>query len=162
MKNALALALALLLVGCASAPTKQAIKINPGMTKDEVTAIAGQPLDRSFVGAQERWVYGSDEPGSPRKVVTFRSGKVVGLDTEITPEKGATPPSAPVIPANGPIPDLPCADHNQFGAFAEGGGCNMYGCFPPGGYCNNWGCSAQGVCTAKKCPRRIDTYRCVE
>lgn len=150
-------------VGCASTPSKQTMKIEPGMSKDEVIAIAGQPFDRSFVGKQERWIYGTDESGTSRKVVTFRAGKVVGLDNETVPASGATStPSAPVIPANGPIPDLPCADKNQFGSFAEGGGCNMYGCYPPGGYCNTWGCSAQGVCTVKKCPRPIETYRCVE
>lgn len=155
------LAAVFFLGACASAPHR-ALKIQPGMSRTEVTEVAGEPMDRSFIGNQERWVYESNEPGM-RKIVTFRGGKVVGFDNDALPQPGATTSApVPVIPATGPIPDLPCADRNQFGSFAEGGGCNMYGCFPPGGYCNNWGCSAQGTCTSKKCPRPIDTYRCVE
>lgn len=153
---------ALLLVACASAPHREAMKIQPGMTKEEVIKVAGQPLDRNFVGAQEKWVFGSDEAGAPRKVVLFRSGKVVSLENETPATAGQSAAGGTVIPANGPIPDLPCADRNQFGSYAQGGGCNMYGCFPPGGYCNGFGCSAQGTCTNKGCPRKIDTYRCVE
>lgn len=152
------------LVSCASAPHRKAMKIQAGMSRDEVTDIAGEPLDRSFVGAQERWVFGSEKPDAPRKVVTFRNGKVVSLEDEkVTAGSGTTGGNpTTVIPATGPIPDLPCADRNTYGSFAEGGGCNMYGCWPPGGYCNGFGCSAHGTCTNKKCPRPIETYRCVE
>ncbi len=151
-----------LLAACASAPHREAMKIEPGMTKEQVISVAGQPLDRNFLGAQERWVFGSEKEGSPRKVVLFRSGKVVSLENESPTVLGQPAPTAAVIPANGPIPDLPCVDRNQFGSYAEAGGCNMYGCFPPGGYCNGFGCSAQGTCTNKGCPRKIETYRCVE
>lgn len=155
----------LLLGACASNPYRDAMKIQPGMSKDEVTALAGPPLDRAFVGSQERWVYGKEEGDTARKVIVFRNGKVVSLESEVEAGTGAgasANANKGVIPATGPIPDLPCSDRNNFGSFAEGGGCNMYGCFPPGGYCNSFGCSAHGVCTVKKCPRAIETYRCVE
>jgi hypothetical protein len=135
------------------------------MSKDDVLRIAGAPLDRSFVGSQERWIYGREGEDGLRKVIVFRNGKVVSLDSELvgaSPSAGASQPNRVGIPEAGPIPDLPCVDKNTFGSFAEGGGCNMYGCFPPGGYCNSFGCSAHGVCAVKKCPRPIETYRCVE
>jgi len=149
-------------VACASSPIRQAMQIQPGMSQQDVLGVAGEPLDRVFFGAQERWVYGADQPGAPRKVVVFRGGKVVSLENEAPAAAGNPLSLAPVIPADGPIPDLPCRDRNTFGSFTDGGGCNMYGCWPPGGYCNAFGCSAQGTCTNKRCPRKIETYRCVE
>ncbi|MBY0371521.1 outer membrane protein assembly factor BamE [bacterium] len=162
MKSWIWLAPLFLAIGCASAPHRQAMQVEQGMNQEQVKAVAGEPLDRVFFGAQERWVYGSDKPDAPRKVVVFRGGKVVSLENEAPAEAGKPLNIAPVIPPTGPIPDLPCVDRNTFGSFAQGGGCNMYGCWPPGGYCNAFGCSAQGTCTNKKCPRKIETYRCVE
>jgi hypothetical protein len=145
----------LFLFACTSNPARKALNIQPGMTKEEVLGIAGQPSDRTFVGNSERWTFDSEE--GPKKVVLFRSGKVVTLESAAaataTPEK----PTAEL-----PQTSLPCAEKNTFGSFAEGGGCNMYGCYPPGGYCNSFGCSTQGNCTNKKCPKRIDSYVCVE
>ncbi len=147
-------ALSLLFVfACSSNPARKALQIQPGMTKDEVLGIAGQPSDRSFVGNSERWTF--DNAEGPKKVVLFRSGKVVTLES--TTETVVEKPAAELT-----ITALPCAEKNTFGAYAEGGGCNMYGCYPPGGYCNSFGCSAQGNCTNKKCPKKIDSYVCVE
>lgn len=161
-RSAIWIAFFSLFVGaCATAPHRKAMQVEAGMSKQAVLEAAGKPLDRSFKGAQERWVYGAEEEGAPRKIVVFRAGKVVSLENEAPSPAGGSAPVA-VIPADGAIADLPCADKNQFGSFAEGGGCNMYGCYPPGGYCNNWGCSAQGNCTAKHCPKKIESYRCVE
>ncbi len=152
----------LLLSACATNPYRAAMSIQPGMSKEQVTALAGEPLDRAFVGTQERWVYGAATEGTPRKIVVFRSGKVVSLESEVSIAGASAPGTTNATPTTSESANLPCADKNGFGSFAEGGGCNMYGCFPPGGYCNSFGCSAQGVCTVKRCPKPIDTYRCIE
>jgi hypothetical protein len=159
MKTGFYILALLVLVHCASNPARKALQIQPGMTKQEVAEIAGEPTDRTFVGTGERWVFQGE--GTERKVVLFRGGKVVSLESETvgaanSPETGKTSATE-----HGKV-GLPCVDKNQFGSFAEGGGCNMYGCYPPGGYCNSFGCSAQGNCTNKKCPKPIESYHCID
>ena len=147
--------LALLLGACASHPP--ITDVSSGMSSQEVKAALGAPSDKSFEGSQEKWIYSQDD-GS-QKVLTFKSGKLVTLGTE----KDGKPAGAVITPAAAGTPGASlCAGTNDYGSFAEGGGCNLYGCWPKGGYCNGFGCTATGRCTNQGCPKKISTFHCTE
>jgi hypothetical protein len=55
-----------------------------------------------------------------------------------------------------------CVGENEFGKFVKGAGCNVYGCWNDGGSCNENGCSADSICTAFSCPKKIDSIQCAE
>lgn len=45
-----------------------------------------------------------------------------------------------------------CDNHNIFGEYPDGGGCNVHGCYEPGGGCNTFGCyEAGGGCNTFGC-----------
>jgi len=54
---------ALIFTGCATAKnaeiplSRKAMQIEPGLTKDEVRAILGQPQNKQFHGKEEAWQY---------------------------------------------------------------------------------------------------------
>jgi len=151
MKLLTYLLLALSLTHCASQQVKMS-HVQKGMTQDQVLEIMGTPEDRTFRGGQETWLYKSH---GQNKVIAFEGGKVtelVNTDDAKSSLHGAT---------TGKKEGL-CAGSNSYGKFAEGGGCNMYGCWPKGGYCNGFGCSASGFCTNAGCPKKIDSYSCLD
>jgi len=56
-RNAILLALVVVLVGCASTTQRGKSELNPGMTTDQVRALLGTPDDRSFRESDEAWQY---------------------------------------------------------------------------------------------------------
>lgn len=72
---------------CVEAPAKVRKTVERGMTKNEVTAILGDPKMTSFDSLGDRWQYESTNilTGDTRytTVIFDRSGKVVGFDSHV-------------------------------------------------------------------------------
>ena len=94
MKTLLILTLVLFaLTGCQSAKLANAALIEPGMTKQQVREIMGEPGDRQFNGNREVWQYGQTGAGfgyHDYRVVWFRDGIVVGLTSYKSHRAGTT------------------------------------------------------------------------
>lgn len=77
-----ALVVASLSVGCASTG-KAAVKLEPGIAKEEVLQLMGPPNDRSFRGADEAWQYQEIAGFGQCKYTTvwISAGKLVGVST---------------------------------------------------------------------------------
>ena len=77
----------MMLAVCVDAPAKVKKTVERGMTKEEVTAILGNPKLMSFDSFGDRWQYESQNilTGDIKhtNVMFDRSGRVVGLDTYI-------------------------------------------------------------------------------
>lgn len=74
------LVLGIALVGCANTLVKKTISVEPGMSRQQVTAILGAPQDRQFQGKNEAWQY--CELGATAGdfvIVWFYDGRVTGL-----------------------------------------------------------------------------------
>ncbi|HMQ11570.1 MAG TPA: hypothetical protein PKC21_09525 [Oligoflexia bacterium] len=67
-----------------------------------------------------------------------------------------------------------CDNHNVFGNYPEGGGCNTFGCYEPGGGCNTFGCyeagggcntfgcyAQGGMCSATQCTKKRESKKLV-
>jgi hypothetical protein len=77
----LALAMLLCALSGAARSGKPTDKIEPGMSKDEVTKLLGKPANRSFRGTDEAWQYQEVAGFGQCKYTTvwIRDAKVVGL-----------------------------------------------------------------------------------
>lgn len=139
--------------GCSS------MRVEPGMTRDQVQEALGAPRERTFQGKKEHWIYNGESPGRDRLIV-FENDHVVGLLSG-DPAKPLLQ-QADSLATSGAALQNRCVGENRYGKFGEGGGCNLYGCWPAGGYCNGFGCSSSGRCSVSSCPNKIDSYRCVD
>ncbi|MGH8397586.1 MAG: outer membrane protein assembly factor BamE domain-containing protein [Gammaproteobacteria bacterium] len=76
------LAILLLGSGCASID-RNVEKLEPGMSKQQVLSIMGEPADRSFRGTDEAWRYQEVTGFGQCKYTTIwiRQGKLVGVST---------------------------------------------------------------------------------
>lgn len=146
---------AAVLGGCASTG-ERLVGVQRGMTPQQVHREMGAPKDKTFRGNQELWTYDGD--GGQGKVVVFDHGKVVDLLNTDASKPGHSVASTDVNTADNRS-DV-CSGQNNYGKFAEGGGCNLYGCYPAGGFCNGFGCTSTGICTVNGCPNKIESFRC--
>lgn len=85
------------------------MRIQKGMTKQEVTSILGQPMHRSFDHEVEGWTYEKNIAGAPGITVIelgFVDGRLTYMDSY---EKYTNPPVAvyPSVEVNGDIPSRP-------------------------------------------------------
>lgn len=85
MRNLALVVLVLSLTACASIP-KKLLRVSPGMSKQEVGAIMGEPDDFRVDGSREVYAFDSR---SERYVVVFEEGKV----TKYGPMDAVFPPS---------------------------------------------------------------------
>lgn len=78
----LLLGLAVIVAGCASIGPK-VNELRPGMSKQQVLAILGEPADRSFRGTDEAWQYSEIAGFGQCKYTTvwISNGKLVGVST---------------------------------------------------------------------------------
>ncbi len=127
------------------------------MARAAVVDVMGTPKDKTFRGKQEVWTYEASD--KTQKVFVFEEGKLTEILNADAAEK-ATHSLASSDLNTSKDRSYHCADTNQFGKFASGGGCNLYGCWPPGGYCNGFGCSSEGTCSVRGCPTKINSFRC--
>jgi hypothetical protein len=159
MKTTLAIfvaTLSLLLGACAS--HRPIAEVSAGMTSAQVREALGEPADKSFEGSFEKWVYPQSD-GSQR-ILTFRGGKLTSLVSEKDGKLSGASAAASAVSKESA--STLCVGTNDYGSYADGGGCNMYGCWPRGGYCNGFGCSATGRCTNQGCPKKISSFLCTE
>lgn len=143
------------LLGCASTGARL-IGVERGMTPKEVQSVLGAPKDKTFRGTQELWTYGGEDGHG--KVVVFQGGKVIDLLNTDASKPGHAVAAEDVNTATNRT--YACTGQNNYGKFADGGGCNLYGCYPAGGFCNGFGCTTTGICTVNGCPNKIDSFRC--
>ena len=85
------------------------MKIQKGMTKEEITSILGQPMHRSFDHEVEGWRYEKSISGAPGITIIdlgFVDGKVTYMDSY---EKYTNPPVAvyPSVEIGGEAPSRP-------------------------------------------------------
>lgn len=90
MKNSIIVLLTVLFVLGSCATSKnvndKVAQVQKGMSKDEVTAILGQPSERRFIQEQEEWeyrltVYAVFESYYKYVYVAFAHDRVIGLQT---------------------------------------------------------------------------------
>lgn len=76
------LLLVVFLLGCASTGEKT-MDLQPGMTRDQVLAVLGDPNDRSFRGTDEAWQYQEIAGFGQCKYTTvwIKDGTLVGVTT---------------------------------------------------------------------------------
>lgn len=149
------LVVSLTLAACASTSTRL-VEVGRGMSPKEVRDVMGTPKDKTFRGTQEIWTYEGDDGKS--KVVVFQGGKVIDLLNADPGKPGHGLATNDVNTAENR--NYACTGTNNYGKFADGGGCNLYGCWPAGGYCNAFGCSSAGTCQASGCPNKIPSFKC--
>lgn len=70
-----------LFIGCSA--SKNSVKVNPGMNKNEVLEIMGTPGNRQFNGTREAWQYCDLKSDTENEyvVIWFNDNKVTGLTT---------------------------------------------------------------------------------
>ncbi len=92
MKQYLLLVLtALLFTGCGvlgNGLERGGKEVQEGMTTAEVRKILGNPLTRSFENGMEEWLYyveAINPPVNITRIVVFKAGKVVALESYVDP-----------------------------------------------------------------------------
>ena len=146
-----------LFLGACATTKDRIINVSRGMTDSEVRDIMGTPVDRTFRGEQELWSYPSGHEGQS-KVIVFQNKKVVDLVNASEGDSNHTMDKVDVNTANHRT--YVCRGKNDFGRFAEGGGCSLYGCWAPGGSCNGFGCTSTGFCSSRGCPNKVESFKC--
>jgi outer membrane protein assembly factor BamE (lipoprotein component of BamABCDE complex) len=71
-----------LIPGCSA--SYNSVKVNPGMNRDEVIQLMGNPGNRQFNGNREAWQYcdmKAEDKENEYVVIWFDEGKVTGLTT---------------------------------------------------------------------------------
>ena len=92
MRTLIAVALMVLLASCGTLETKAA-KVGGGDTKDLVLSVMGAPDDRQLRGEDEAWQYCQTGAGfgyHDHRVIWFRQGKVVGVNSYKSTRAGAS------------------------------------------------------------------------
>ena len=150
------LMLVLFIFGCATTKDR-IINVSRGMADSEVRDIMGTPVDRTFRGEQELWSYPAAKEGQ-FKVIVFQNRKVVDLLNAVEGDANHLLGKSDVNTAG--KRNYVCTGKNEFGRFAEGGGCSLYGCWAPGGSCNGFGCTSAGFCSSRGCPNKVESFKC--